>query len=102
MKRILTGMCVFCALFGAILLSQNTASIFGTVTDQTGGVVPNATVQLKNINTGATYAATTDQGGKYSFVGLGAVEYELSATVPGFRKYTRTIRVASSGQRVLA
>jgi len=102
MKRKLTGMCVFCALFGAILLSQNTASIFGTITDPTGAVVANAAVQLIAVSTRATYSVAADQSGKYSFAGLGVGEYELSVTVAGFNKYTRNIRVTSTGQRVMA
>ena len=79
MKRKLTGTCVSFALFGAILLSQNTAEIFGTISDPAGAVVPNAAVQLKSLSTGATYSAIADRTGKYSFIGLPGGNYELSA-----------------------
>jgi len=43
MKRSLLGMSVFLALFTTVLVSQNRASVFGTVADPTG-----ATIRLKN------------------------------------------------------
>jgi hypothetical protein len=43
------------------------ASIRGTVTDQTGAAIPAASLQLKNIDTGAQQAAVADATGNFHF-----------------------------------
>jgi len=96
MKRNLAGMCVFFALFGAILLSQNTASIIGSVTDASGAVVANAKVELKDISTGVIYAAISNQTGQYAFPSLPSGNYELKVTVPGFKVYSAKVTLAAA------
>jgi len=99
MKRTLLWTCILLALFGAVLFSQNTASVFGTVSDITGAVVANVPIELKFLATGFVYKATTNQTGQYTIVGLAAGEYELTVTAPGFKKYQRTNIQLVSGQR---
>ncbi len=99
MKRTLLWTSVLLALFGAILLSQSTASVFGTVSDPTGAIVVNVPVQLKSLVTGAVFTATTTQTGQYSILGLAAGEYELTVTVPGFKKYVKTKVQLTAGER---
>jgi len=65
-------------------------SLVGTVTDQTGAVVPGATVTVKNTNTGLTREATTDAGGVYSIRNLQQGTYDLSVSKSGFKPYTQT------------
>jgi len=62
-------------------------SVVGTVTDQTGAVVPNATVTLTNVNTGQTREATTDDAGYYSIPNAIEGTYELSVKKEGFRPH---------------
>ena len=53
-------------LFSAsCLLAQVSAVISGTVTDQSGAVVPNATVTATNTETGAAREMTADGAGHY-------------------------------------
>ncbi len=99
MKRTLLWTSVLLALFGAILLSQSTASVFGTVSDPTGAIVANIPVQLKLLTTGAVFTATTTQTGQYSILGLAAGEYELTVTAPGFKKYVKTTIQLAAGER---
>ncbi|MGH9448894.1 MAG: carboxypeptidase-like regulatory domain-containing protein, partial [Terriglobia bacterium] len=40
-----------------------TSTIFGTVTDPTGAVIPNAQVTARNVATGVTYPTTTNGRG---------------------------------------
>ena len=47
-----------------------TASIRGTVTDSTGGIVPGANVTVKNESTGFTRSTVTNSAGSYSFAEL--------------------------------
>ena len=49
------------ALVPATALAQfDTATVLGTVKDSSGGVVPGATVTLKNVATGITATAVSD------------------------------------------
>jgi hypothetical protein len=45
---------------------QGTAAISGVVTDQTGAVIPGATVTLRNPHTGVVLKTTTASGGGYA------------------------------------
>lgn len=46
--------------------SQDVASITGVVTDQSGAVIPDATVTLQNPQTGVTYRTVTNAAGSYT------------------------------------
>src|ERR1035437_8633428 len=60
-------------------------SIVGTVQDETGGVVPNATVTIANTSTGQSRETTTTDDGAYLFVDVAAGSYSLTTTAKGFR-----------------
>ena len=64
-------------------------SIVGTLTDQTGAVVPKATVTVTNTSTGLSRQATTDTAGYYSIPNLLEGTYDLAITASGFKTYTQ-------------
>jgi Carboxypeptidase regulatory-like domain len=59
--------------------------ILGTVTDQSGSVVPGVKMTLTAVGTGVTLTTTTDEGGSYLFSQLKPGHYRLDATKEGFR-----------------
>jgi hypothetical protein len=63
-------------------------SIFGTVTDSTGAVVPNATVTVTDIAKGTSIAVQTDGSGQYRAQHLIPDTYTVSAEATGFNKVT--------------
>ena len=65
-------------------------SIVGTLTDETGAVVPKAVVTVTNTSTGLSRQATTDDAGYYSIPNLPEGTYDLSVSASGFRPYTQT------------
>ncbi len=69
-------------------------AIAGTVTDPSGAVIPNATVTIKNDQTGATTTATTNKTGYYQFSLLPPATYTVSISAPGFQQTSRTTAVA--------
>lgn len=78
-------------LFGLIVslsisVSGQTAltSLRGTVTDPSGGLVPNAQVALDNKATGAQMSRTTDSNGEYSFLQIPPGRYTVTVTMAGF------------------
>ena len=64
-------------------------SIVGTLTDQTGAVIPKATVTVTNSSTGLSRQATTDTAGYYSIPNLLEGTYDVAITATGFKTYTQ-------------
>jgi hypothetical protein len=62
----------------------DTASVLGTVHDSTGAIVPGATVTLKNVSTGITATAVTDDKGDYQFQNVRIGPYTVRAELQGF------------------
>ncbi len=67
----------------------NQGSIEGTLLDPKGGVVPSATVTLRNTATDATFTANTDGSGYFRFPVLPVGTYELRVEKPGFTTITQ-------------
>ena len=65
-------------------------TITGTVSDATGAVIPGATIEAKNVATGAVYQAGSSETGNYTLAQLPAGTYEVSAALPGFKRFLRT------------
>jgi hypothetical protein len=88
---------VFCSWGFNTALAQENATITGTVTDANGAVVQNATIALLNKETGEASTRTSNGAGIYNFQDLHIGSYVLTATAPGFKKYTKndiTLNVA--------
>ncbi|HKV76941.1 MAG TPA: TonB-dependent receptor [Candidatus Sulfotelmatobacter sp.] len=62
-----------------------TAQIRGVVKDQTGAIVPNATITITNDATGITTVARSDGSGLYILAGLRPAVYTIQVEVKGFR-----------------
>jgi hypothetical protein len=89
MKRItvLVLCCLLLLLFASVSSAQikNTGAVLGRVTDQTGAVIPNVTVTLRNVDTGAVLRAQSDGSGDYSFPVVPVGKYELTVGGAGFK-----------------
>jgi hypothetical protein len=59
-------------------------TIFGTVTDETGAVIPKANVTVLNPSNGLQRSASTDAGGQYHVAGLPIGVYTLRVEKEGF------------------
>jgi Carboxypeptidase regulatory-like domain len=62
-----------------------TAQIRGTVTDQTGAIIQNATVTITNVATNISTVSKTDSNGLYLLPGLRPDTYVIKAEAAGFR-----------------
>jgi hypothetical protein len=99
MKRLLV------LAIGAILALAPTAhaqqitggNVYGTVTDESGAMLPGVAVSL----TGevGTKSAATDAQGHFRFISVPRGDYSLALGISGFAKITRTIRV-TTGENV--
>jgi Carboxypeptidase regulatory-like domain/TonB-dependent Receptor Plug Domain len=77
-------------LIPALLNAQQSGVINGTVTDASGGAIPNAQVVLTKTGQGTVTNAVTNSVGEYSFPALEADTYNLTVTAPGFSKFEAT------------
>ena len=77
---------MFCVLFLASTLTvfaqAPTGVISGTLTDQSGAAIPNATVTVTEKTTGTVRTITTNNAGLYSAAALLAGDYEVRAEAP--------------------
>jgi hypothetical protein len=62
----------------------DTATVVGTVRDNSGAVVPGATVTLTNLDTGIATARVTDANGSYEFITVRVGRYKVTAELQGF------------------
>src|SRR6201981_370044 len=60
-------------------------TLFGTVTDTSGAVVPGAEVSVENVSTGLKRDGRTDKKGEYQLVGLPTGRYPLRVPKKGSR-----------------
>lgn len=83
--RKLFALLALCATAAFAQTATTTARMDGTVTDPQGAVVPGATVTVVNLNTGATFNATTDEHGQWILPSMPQATYRVSASANGFR-----------------
>ena len=68
-----------------LLAQGTTGTILGSVTDSSGGLVPEANVQVTNVGTGATQIVSSDTQGRYRVVDLAVGQYDVQSTKQGFQ-----------------
>jgi len=78
-----------------------TGTITGVVRDNSGAVIPQAKVNIKNTATGITNGTVTDSQGLYVSPPLNPGDYTLEFEAPGFGKVQEHIRL-EVGQRAAA
>ena len=71
------------------VVAQATGSITGVATDESGAVIPGATIEATNTATNASRTAVTGAEGLYTIPLLQPGAYKVTATVSGFRTATR-------------
>ncbi len=72
------------------------ATLNGRVMDTTRAAVPGATVTAHNVETNESAAVTTNAEGNYTIPFLRPGAYSLTVEAPGFKKYTRRLRLEVS------
>src|SRR5438105_2032742 len=80
---LLIAACVF--MTGRVAFGQSTATLQGTVTDQKGAVVPNATITVRNQATSIERTAQTDSSGNYQVAALPVGTYSVVVQAQGFK-----------------
>lgn len=87
------------ALFSQIASAQGTADILGTVTDNSGAVLPNAKVTAKSLDTGLERTTQTSGSGDYAFTLLPVGNYSVTVEAMGFKTFTQPRLTLAAGDR---
>lgn len=104
-KRFFTCILVLWVVAAALcptLFGQLTGSIRGTVTDETGAVLPGAQVTVTNLQTGEKRVVATDDTGRFQVFSLASGRYELRSELPGFKTEIRSPITLAVGGEVTA
>src|SRR2546428_7226303 len=92
--RRLVRRCTGLALFALVALTPSPASaqldrgqIAGFIKDQTGGVIPGATITATHAQTGVVRTVVTDGTGYYVFTAVTPGVYDVVVELQGFKKW---------------
>src|SRR5205814_2264177 len=90
-RRFFVGAVLTILAMPAVARAQE-ATVTGTVTDSTGGVLPGVTIKAVNAASGNSFEAVTDSRGAYLLAArIGT--YQITATLTGFGTVTRTLEL---------
>ena len=67
-----------------VAMAQANATVNGVVKDPSGAAIPNARVELTNVNTAVVRTTTTNSDGAYAFPSVVPGVYTMRASAPGF------------------
>jgi hypothetical protein len=76
--------------------SGSSTSLTGVVADQSGAVIPNATVEIRNPVSGFSRTITTDGAGKFSFANIPFNPYHMTVIAQGFANYVQDVDLRSA------
>ena len=79
-------------------LAVSTATLSGSVTDPSGAIIPDATINLTSPERGISRSFTADGQGHYSFSQLPPGNYTLDIQGKGFKEYVQNGIVLDAGQ----
>jgi outer membrane receptor protein involved in Fe transport len=100
--RKVLGICLLMLILAFTLplaVSQTSrGTVTGIVTDPSSATVPNATVEIANVQTGVARTTTTNEAGLYRFDAVDLGEYTLKVTMAGFQTYSHHGIVVDGGQ----
>ena len=84
-----TVLASFLCMSGSLVHAQGstTSTITGTVADNTGGVVPGATVTATHLATGVVSTTVTNTQGAFTIASLPPGTYEVSVALEGFKTH---------------
>ncbi len=75
------------------------AQMLGKVVDQTGAVIPNATIDIQNTGTGLDRTVISSATGEYVIPSLPVGTYMLKAVATGFKTYSQSGIILEGGQQ---
>lgn len=93
-QRFVYGMSTIAILipFSAVpaLTQTTTGSIYGTIADSSGAMIPGAAITATNLDTNGTVSVKSNSIGQYIFPVLNPGAFKVTVVVPGFKTATQT------------
>jgi len=89
-----------CFAATSVLAQNTTGTIRGTITGANGAPIPSAQVVARNVSTGATRNALSNDAGAYALVGLTPGTYDVNVRRIGSSPQSRTIVVQIGATQV--
>ena len=86
MRVLQVSICLW-VLSVAVVAQSDRGTITGTIADPAGAVVASAPIEARNTATGAVFQGASSATGNYTLAQLPTGSYEISVSVPGFKKY---------------
>src|SRR5258706_7160108 len=91
---------VFSLSLTVSIYSQVTgATLSGTISDPSGGLIPGAQISIRNTGTGISKDFQSDSAGYYSAPNLAPGTYEVKVTATGFNTSVSTVTLAVGAQQ---
>ena len=90
MRPILITLTCMLLMCGIAFAQSDRGTITGTISDPAGALIPGASIEAKNSETGALYNVASTSTGNYTLAQLPIGVYQLSVSVPGFKQFVRT------------
>lgn len=88
MRAMVVAVMAWGVFFAGPVSAQSTyGAVVGVVTDNTGAVVPGATVTLTEVQTAVARAGVSKENGTYEFLNLTQGLYRVEVELAGFRKF---------------
>ncbi len=78
-------------LTGVMAAQTDTGRVTGSVADATGAIIPEATVTLTNVETGAARIATSGSDGTFTFTAVTRGNYKIGVSKAGFQTTEQSI-----------
>ncbi len=87
----LIGLCAIVIASALVAWGQSTSSVHGQVLDQSGAVIPGATVTITDTTTGTTTGTTTDAQGTFKVGSLAAGRYVVTVKELHFQTFRQQV-----------
>ena len=97
-RRLSALLVVLVLLWIPSLWAQDTATIVGSVTDSSGGAIPNAKVKVENTEKGFVRNLVSSSAGEFTASAIPIGNYTVIGVSPGFQRMVRTGITLSPGQ----
>jgi Carboxypeptidase regulatory-like domain/TonB dependent receptor len=85
-KRLLPAVILFAGFSIAVFAQSGRGTVSGTVKDNSGAVIPEAAVTIKDLGTGQTFNLRTNSAGEYTAADVPIGTYEVRIEKQGFRE----------------
>ena len=99
-RRLVVAAALVLTLAGAAAAAQSLSSVHGFVSDDTGAALPGVTVELVDRERGHRRTVTSNDRGFFALRAVLSGEYDLTASLPGFRTVRREDLHLHVGQSV--